>query len=57
MNRTIEDIYQNEINPALYLKRAREIRSRRIEETLGGIILGALIVAVFVAAQVAYGIW
>lgn len=57
MNRTLEDIYQNEINPALYLKRAREIRSRRIEETLGGIILSALIVAVFVTAQVAYGIW
>lgn len=57
MNRTIEDIYQNEINPALYLKRAREIRSHRIEESLGGIILGALIVAVFVTAQVAYGIW
>lgn len=57
MNRTLEDIYQNEINPALYLKRAREIRSRRIEETLGGIILGALIVAVFVTVQVAYGIW
>lgn len=57
MKRTLEDIYQNEINPALYLKRAREIRSRRIEETLGGIILSALIVAVFVTAQVAYGIW
>ena len=57
MNRTLEDIYQNELNPALYLKRAREIRSRRIEETLGGIILSALIVAVFVTAQVAYGIW
>ena len=57
MNRTIEDINQNEINPALYLKRAREIRSRRIEESLGGIILSALIVAVFVTAQVAYGIW
>lgn len=57
MNRTLEDIYQNELNPALYLKRAREIRSRRIEESLGGIILSALIVAVFVTAQVAYGIW
>ena len=57
MNRTLKDIYQNEINPALYLKRAREIRSRRIEESLGGIILSALIVAVFVTAQVAYGIW
>ena len=57
MNRTLEDINQNEINPALYLKRAREIRSRRIEETLGGIIISALIVAVFVTAQVAYGIW
>lgn len=57
MKRTLEDIYQNEINPALYLKRARGIRSRRIEETLGGIILSALIVAVFVTVQVAYGIW
>ena len=57
MNHTIENIYENEINPELYLERRREIRSRRIEETLGGIILGVLVIVTFTIVQIAYGIW
>ena len=57
MTRTKEDIYQNEINPALYLKRAREIRNRKREEIVGGIVLVALIALTFAFVQVAYGIW
>lgn len=57
MNRALEDIYQNEINPDLYLKRAREIRRRRMEEIVGGIALLALLAATFTIVQVAYGIW
>ena len=55
MNRI--DIYQNEIHPDLYLQRAREIRNRKIEEIVGGIILLALLAATFAFVQVAYGIW
>ena len=57
MNRTPEDIYQNETNPALYLKRAREIRSRRFEDFAGGFILAVVLVAAFAVVQIAYGIW
>lgn len=57
MNRTIEDIYQNEIHPALYVKRAADSRRRNIEEIVGCIILVALVVAIFAVAQIAYGIW
>lgn len=57
MNRTKEDIYQNEINPALYLKRAREIRLRRLEEIVGCTILVALLAVTFTIVQVGYGIW
>lgn len=53
----LADIYQNETDPALYLKRARAIRLRRLEETVGGILLVALIAATFTFVQVAYGIW
>ena len=52
-----KDINQNEINPALYLKRAREIRNRNIEDIVGGIILVALGVFAFTLTQVAFGIW
>ena len=55
MNRT--DIYNTEINPALYLKRAREIRNRKIEEIAGGILLLALLAVTFTIVQVGYGIW
>lgn len=57
MKRTLEDIKQNEINPALYLKRAREIRNRKIEEVVGGIVLLALLAVTFTIVQVGYGIW
>ena len=57
MNLTKEDIYQNEINPALYSQRARAIRNRRIEEFVGGLLLVAIVAATFAFAQVAYGIW
>lgn len=57
MNRTIEDIYQNEIHPALYVKRAESSRRRNIEEIVGGVILVALVVVAFAVAQIAYGIW
>ena len=55
MNRT--NIHTTEINPALYLKRAREIRNRKREEIVGGIVLVALIALTFAFVQVAYGIW
>ena len=57
MNLTKEDIYQNEIDPALYLKREGEIRSRRFEEFAGGFILIVILIAAFAVGQVAYGIW
>lgn len=57
MNRSFEDIYRNEINPDLYLKRAREIRRRRMEEIVGGIALLALLAGILTIVQVAYGIW
>lgn len=57
MNRTKEDIYQNEIDPALYLKRAREIRNRKIEDIAGGMLLLAILAATFAFVQMAYGIW
>ena len=57
MHRTKEDIYQNEINPALYSQRARAIRNLKIEEVVGGIVLLALLALTFTFVQVAYGIW
>lgn len=57
MIRAKEDICQNEINPALYLKMARKIRNRKIEEIAGGIILTILLIITFTIVQVAYGIW
>ena len=57
MKRTLEDIHKNEINPALYIKRAREIRKHKIEETIGGILLLALLGLTFTIVQIAYGIW
>lgn len=57
MHRTKEDINQNEIDPALYLKRTREIRRRKMEDMAGGIAILALLAVVFTIVQVAYGIW
>lgn len=57
MKRTLEDIHQNEINPALYIKRAREIRKHKIEEIIGGILLLVLLGLTFTIVQIAYGIW
>lgn len=55
--RTLAVIYQNEMNHELYIRRQREIRRRRIGETVGGIILFVLGVITVIAVQVAYGIW
>lgn len=57
MKLTKEDVYQNEINPNLYLKRAKEIRNRKMEEVIGGIVLLALLAVTFTIVQVGYGIW
>lgn len=57
MNRTIEDINQNEINPDLYLKREEDIRKCKIEKICGGIILLILLGIMLTLVQVAYGIW
>ncbi len=55
--RTLEDIYQNEINPAIYLKRAREISRRRIEEAVCGILLLFLLSATYMVVLVTAGMW
>ena len=57
MNRTLEDIYQNEINPELYLKRRREIRRHRIASVAEGVLLAAFLLGFFAFVQIAYGIW
>ena len=55
--RTLADIYQNEMNPVLYIKRKKEIRRRKIEEVVGGFLLLAILALTFTVVQVAYGIW
>ena len=57
MKRTSEDICQNETDPDLYLKRAREIRRRKIEEICGVVAIIAILAVAFTIVQVAYGIW
>lgn len=55
--RTLADIYQNEMHPELYLKRQKEIRRRKIEEVVGGILLFILLALTFTVVQVSEGIW
>ena len=57
MHRRLSDIYQYETDPAAYLAARREIRRRRWEELIGGILLAALGGATFAFVQIAYGIW
>ena len=57
MNLSLEDIYQNETDPDLFLKRLREYRRRKMEEIVGGIILLALLAVTLTIAQVAFCIW
>ena len=57
MNRTLEDINQNEINPELYLERRRNIHRHRITSVAEGALLAALLLGFFAFVQIAYGIW
>ena len=57
MNRTTDEVYTNELNPALYEHRAGEVRRRKIEELAGGVLILSVLLAVFAFVQIAYGIW
>ena len=57
MNRTIEDIFQNEMHPELYIKRQKEIRRRRLYDFIGALIITAIVLGLFAVMEIAYGIW
>lgn len=55
--RALEDIYQNEMHPELYIERQKASRRRKIEEAVSGLVIFLLFAATIAIVQVAYNIW